>query len=332
MVASCLAFIRIILLLVVFTFVLFLPSLASFGEESSKIEIPVYTTVPTFYDWVPNTLRDVPHYLKRINPVEKWPQYLGIIGSSALLIKYDQEILDESKRVARQMKLVSDNDEGNRSKRYYVGSLAGIKADLCLPDGPNSYLYFLGDGLTSFGVIGGLALYGNMHSDVRALNTASQVMESMALTGIFVITSKYTFGREAPFRATKEGGVWRPMPGLKNYLSAVSRYDAFPSGHVATLMSTFKIVEKNYPEKFWIKPVGYGSLGLLMFAMMNNGVHWAGDYPLGLAIGYVAADTVFDLNKPESKLAAYKKRSGWDLNMFPLVSSDSFGMMLDLKY
>jgi hypothetical protein len=27
-------------------------------------------------------------------------------------------------------------------------------------------------------------------------------------------------------------------------------------------------------------------MGLLSFQMMNNGVHWASDYPLALAIGY----------------------------------------------
>ena len=43
-----------------------------------------------------------------------------------------------------------------------------------------------------------------------------------------------------------------------------------------------------YPEKKWIKPVGYSLIGLTGFAMMNNKVHWAGDYPLAIALGYVA--------------------------------------------
>ena len=36
----------------------------------------------------------------------------------------------------------------------------------------------------------------------------------------------------------------------------------------------------------YIQPVGYTLMSLLGFQMLNNGVHWASDYPLALALGY----------------------------------------------
>ena len=97
---------------------------------------------------------------------------------------------------------------------------------------------------------------------------------------------KYSTGRETPGSATAPGGKWRPFPSVSNFNNNKPKYDAFPSGHLATFVSAVTIVAENYPRVKWIKPVGYTIAGLLSFAMMNNGVHWAGDYPLGFALGY----------------------------------------------
>lgn len=59
-----------------------------------------------------------------------------------------------------------------------------------------------------------------------------------------------------------------------------------PSGHLATFMATITVIAANYPEIKWIKPVGYGLMGIMAFEMMSSKVHWASDYPLALLIGY----------------------------------------------
>jgi hypothetical protein len=84
------------------------------------------------------------------------------------------------------------------------------------------------------------------------------------------------------------GGAWHPFVSWKKYQKNVSNYDAFPSGHLATLMATITVLSGNYPENRFIKPIGYSIMGLCGFAMLNNGVHWAGDYPMAIAIGYAA--------------------------------------------
>ena len=53
-------------------------------------------------------------------------------------------------------------------------------------------------------------------------------------------------------------------------------------------MATVTVLSSNYPEKKWIKPVGYTVMGLTAWAMMNTEVHWISDYPLALALGYLS--------------------------------------------
>ena len=73
---------------------------------------------------------------------------------------------------------------------------------------------------------------------------------------------------------------------IGKYYSSVPAHDAFPSGHLATAMMTTAIISMNYPEYKFIKPVCYSLMGLCGYQMLNNGVHWMGDYPLALALGY----------------------------------------------
>jgi hypothetical protein len=63
------------------------------------------------------------------------------------------------------------------------------------------------------------------------------------------------------------------------------------------MIATVSVLSMNYPEKKWIKPVGYAVAALSSFAMMNTEVHWAGDYPLAIAIGYITAKIAVDRHK-----------------------------------
>ena len=295
-------------------------------------EAPVYTFTPKVWDIVPNLVEDVPAYFENASVTEHWQTYAGILALSGVLIYYDQKLINASQHFAERIHLIGKDEDNSRSRRVATTRIAGIDADLRLPSDLNSCFYFIGDGLTSLSIMGGLAVAGAVRSDNRALNTASQLMESMALTGMFVITSKYLFGRESPSQATTEGGAWNPAPGVRNYLSKVSKHDAFPSGHVATVTSTLMILHYNYPEVAWIMPAGYSALGLLMFAMLNNGVHWAGDYPLGIGIGYVAAATVFKMRRPQAGATpAGKTAAGGSFDLSPFVVPQGLGIAINIR-
>lgn len=110
--------------------------------------------------------------------------------------------------------------------------------------------------------------------------------------GIITQALKHLTARESPFSSIQNRGKWKFFPNQKEYSKHVPHYDAFPSGHIATLMGAVTIISDNYPEYRFIRPAGYALCGLLGFAMVNNGVHWVSDYPLELAIGYVMGKAI----------------------------------------
>jgi hypothetical protein len=169
-----------------------------------------------------------------------------------------------------------------------VGSIK-LPLEFNVPDNLNSTMYFIGDGWTHLTVAGSFMAYGLVKRDNRAAQTASQIGESILTTGIVVQAIKRSTGRQSPFVATKPRGEWHLFPSFARYQSRVPNYDAYPTGHMATAMATVTVIADNYPEYRFVKPVGYTLIGLLGFSMLNNGVHWASDYPLGVALGYAFA-------------------------------------------
>ena len=127
---------------------------------------------------------------------------------------------------------------------------------------------------------------GVAKSDNRALQTSSQMAEAIIGSGAVVQTLKHVTGRQSPFTSTMPGGAWHFFPNQLDYAHHVPSYDAFPSGHLAAAMATVTVISGNYPEYTFIRPLGYSLMSVLGFQMLNNGVHWASDYPLGIALGY----------------------------------------------
>jgi hypothetical protein len=73
---------------------------------------------------------------------------------------------------------------------------------------------------------------------------------------------------------------------LRSYERNQPKYYAFPSGHITTAITTITVVAENYPDVWWIRPVGYSLTGLLGVSLVNVGYHWYSDLPLGIALGY----------------------------------------------
>jgi hypothetical protein len=208
-----------------------------------------------------------------------------VIGSTALLIPLDQQLINGAKKFASNINV---KPETSYNEVLKIGEVKIFR----LPRNLNTALYQAGQGFTSMLLAGGLYGYGKIAKDYRSVSVAGQLTESFVLMAICTQVLKRITGRESPFVATKPGGTWRPFPSFKKYQEDTPVYDAMPSGHLATLMSTITILTNNYPEKRWIKPVGFGLIGLTAFAMMNTEVHWAGDYPIALGLGYVCGKVV----------------------------------------
>lgn len=215
------------------------------------------------------------------------PRYLpiiaGIAASTAILIAGDEQVLAETRRLAGRVDLPQNHPSAN----LRIGPLKQP-----FPTTLGSGLYFIGDGMTSVFLATGFAVRGSLADDNRARRTASEVIEALLASGTVTQVLKHVAGRQTPSEATVPRGRWRPFPKLSDYNANVPAYDAFPSGHLASTMATLTVVAMNYPEHKFIWPVNTVAMTALSFAMVNNGVHWASDYPLALGIGAVIGKVV----------------------------------------
>ncbi len=212
---------------------------------------------------------------------ESIPYWGAIVGSTAALIYYDEQIYADLQKRGRNWGL---GNEDNTKPFITFGGQELIR----LPTDKGSALYFLGDGWTHASIGGAFLATGSIRKDNHAYNTGMMMWHGMVVSTIFNQALKRSFGRESPEVKTHERGLWRPFPSFNNYNTKTASYDAMPSGHVMTATMTFTILSERYPEqRKYIYPLGGLWVSALMFQMVNNGVHWASDYPLGIAMGYI---------------------------------------------
>ncbi len=204
-----------------------------------------------------------------------------LLGSSALLYWQDQNLVNGAQQFSRNIGL---SDATN----FYVPLRVAGERLVKIPQNLNTALYEMGEGGTTMYIAAGLFIYGKINKDNRSLQTASDLTESFINMGIATQIIKRITGRQTPSEATKDRGEWNSFPSFYNFNDNKPYYDSFPSGHLSTMMATVTVLAQDYPEKKWIKPVGYSLIGLTGFAMLNNGSHWASDYPLAIALGYLS--------------------------------------------
>ncbi|MBP6218940.1 MAG: phosphatase PAP2 family protein [Oligoflexales bacterium] len=204
---------------------------------------------------------------------------IGLTLISAASIYWDEDLLLASQRLGKKLHISSED----KTKSYFT--ILGL--DARFPTDFSSGLYFIGDGWVHSTIALSFLGAGYSSSDQRAWSTGLQLIEGLLTTGFTTQVLKHLTGRESPFVRSQAGGVWRLFPDQIKYHKNVPKHDAFPSGHLATGTMTVVVIAENYPDyPYFIKPLGYTLLSLLSFQMMNNGVHWFGDYPLALALGY----------------------------------------------
>ena len=255
----------------------------------------------TLYFGKPNILRNIRYVPSNMWQIAKSPfqkkNWIGlsiVAATTTILVLKDQDII-------KWVRKSSDGINLNPETNYKIVLKVGDTKILKIPQNVNTTLYQLGEGGTSMMLAGGLWIYGKISKDWRAINTANDLAETFVTMGLTTQIIKRVTGRESPFMATVNGGRWTAFPAFAAYQQNTSAYDAFPSGHLATLMATIIVLSSNYPEKKWIKPVGYTLMFLSGWAMMNTEVHWAGDYPLAIAVGYVSGKVTSLRHKQKNK-------------------------------
>lgn len=262
---------------------------------------------------IPRNLGQFPGYFR----AENGPAFVGIAAGSAALWATDEPILRAAQYLGRTLHLDASTEQ--KTLVYIPIRLGSSKVPLEFnaPDNLNSALYFLGDGWTHLTIASSFMAYGWLRHDNRAAQTATQLGEAILSTGLVVQTLKRVTGRQSPFRATRQRGDWDLLPAYTTYQGNVSNFDAFPTGHLATAMATVTVIAENYPEYRLVRPVGYSLMGLLGYAMLNNGVHWASDYPLGIALGYGFAKLAVRHGRTRVEEAPPAGTRGWQPRPHP---------------
>lgn len=267
--------------------IFFLNAKALLAEEKLQMK-KILTEIPTSTKFV----------FKKSFSREALPYWGAIVGSSALLFRYDEQILAETQRKGRDWRI------GNEDNTKPVITIGGQEL-LRLPTDTGSFMYFLGDGWMHAAIGGGFVASGQLKDNDYNFNTGLMLWHGMITSTIFNQIIKRSWGRESPEVKTHERGNTKPFPSVGEYNKRTGSYDAMPSGHVMTATLTFTILSERYPEyNCYIYPVAGVWVSALMFEMVNNGVHWASDYPLGIAMGYIfgkAATTMVNNSKSSEK-------------------------------
>ena len=248
------------------------------------------------------------------------PWWTGILVSTAVLYHNDEVILRDWQLEGRNAGI---GNEDNTRPILYIGDIDLLR----LPTDTGSLLYFLGDGWTHAGMAAGFYFYGRNNADIRAYNTGLQMAHGMAVSTAFSQFLKRATGRESPYVRSEDKGKWSPFPSLKEYQSRTPKYDAMPSGHVMTATLVFTVIDENYPEyATYTRTVGGVWISALMFGMVNNGVHWASDYPLGIAMGYVFGKAAAQMGRSYSNDPATTAKSDWMI--MPAFKENAEGLTL----
>jgi membrane-associated phospholipid phosphatase len=258
--------------------------------------------LPEWYEMITNVPGDWWQFTKDQVNSPDYSMYLFLVGATAGLIFTDDYTYKISDKFFK--------------KSQFNRNMSDLFAEI-------------GDGRTQFGLAACFAAYGFAADDNRALRTASQIVEGVLAAGAVVQLIKHITGRETPIMATSPTGKWRFFPNQIEYHKHVPMYDAFPSGHIATSVAAFVIIAENYPEySGWITPISIGLSALICAGMVNNGIHWYSDYPLGIAIGYAFGKLIAN---PRGIKFTDSKEDANKLSIFPYYNKQSIGLSFNFN-
>jgi membrane-associated phospholipid phosphatase len=282
-------------------------------------------TRPHFFTFLTRIPGDFWDYGKDTFQEKNLPWFLAVGGSTALFIWKDQYIVDQAHALGSRWHI----DPTDHQKTVVSIPLPISSFDFGVPYNLGSALYFIGDGWLDVGLSAGFFSYGLAGDDNRALQTSTEILESILASGTIVQIVKHVTGRQDPYTSTQSGGKWQFFPDQVQYAEHVPEYDAFPSGHLAAAVAVYTVISENYSEYRFITPLGYTLLTLVSFQMLNNGVHWASDYPLAIALGYGFGRIAVAKGRQARQKGESSKA---DFHIFPGPVGDGVGLQIHWRW
>jgi membrane-associated phospholipid phosphatase len=164
----------------------------------------------------------------------------------------------------------------------------------------------LGDGRASVAIFGGFLAYSYLGKDRTAFQAGKIGLESFLVSGIVTQILKHTFGRERPSAATQSGGRWNGAFLFLNQGSSkrgsYARYDAFPSGHTATIFAAATTLSEIYNDSPWVSYASYSVASTVAVSRVMEQTHWLSDCFVGGLIGYFSTQLVIRFNRTDKPI------------------------------
>lgn len=156
----------------------------------------------------------------------------------------------------------------------------------------------IGDGKFSIALFGSMGLYYFASKNKKIGDAALLGIESFLLSGITVQILKHTFGRERPSHKTLARGKWSG-PFILSKKKSIANFDAFPSGHTATVFAAASSLSYVYSDG--IMPyVFYSIATLVAVSRVIEDTHWFSDCFVGGLIGYLSTQLINYLHNRDS--------------------------------
>lgn len=200
--------------------------------------------------------------------------------------------------------------------------LRGIRMRSSALSGVSPVVSIMGLGTFSIALFSGFYAFHFVTGDERSLQAADLGMETFLFSGIATQILKNTFGRERPSMATREGGRWSgPLSYFEhrdNGSKSIASYDAFPSGHTATIFAAAASIADSYPEK-WVSYAAYGTATIVGISRIMESAHWPSDVFVGAIIGIGSTKIVenlpFNSNRARVHLGIVNNSLGAELSV-----------------
>jgi hypothetical protein len=286
---------------------------AQLGSESSKVLIKDSTFIskkdsviildstvnqmPKWHEFISNIPSDYSRYFKLTFQADKIPLYMTVAATTAALWATDSRTWYESDKLFKTNKFIHNFSD---------------------------VITQFGDGSSQFGLAAVFGIYGLAFSDAKAVRTGSQIVEAVLASGALVQVFKHFTGRQSPSSSSMPGGSWTFFPNQITYAHKTAEYDAYPSGHVTTTLATVIVIAENYPDVWWIRPLGYTITGCLAFGMVNYGIHWYSDYPLAIVFGYTFGMLAAHPDVIPNSIAGNKLKGNFSI--MPILTDKGFGL------
>jgi membrane-associated phospholipid phosphatase len=161
----------------------------------------------------------------------------------------------------------------------------------------------------------------------KGIQTSLYAFEAMLNSGLWIRVGKLLAGRERPSAAYEyskhSSGIWKgPINQIINREKrSVASYDAFPSGHTATIFSIATVFAEQYKDIPFVPIFSYSFATLVGISRMLEHTHWASDVFLGGVIGYICGQTTIAFYRRKEDYSSKKVKFAFK----PSISPQNYG-------